>query len=82
MYKRKALEVAPARERGLKFMYLGEFDDKTCGRSRKGAWIEITPTVERCSRLAVAPARERGLKYSLIKPLLKNVRSLPQGSVD
>ena len=36
-----AILVAPVRERGLKLMYLGEFDDKTCGRSREGAWIEI-----------------------------------------
>ena len=25
------------------------------GRSRKGAWIEITPTAEKCSRLASLP---------------------------
>ena len=32
--------VAPARERGLKFGYIGE-GIKDLSRSRKGAWIEI-----------------------------------------
>ena len=33
--------VAPARERGLKF-YILEKLEKPFGRSREGAWIEIT----------------------------------------
>ena len=34
--------VAPARERGLKLMYLGEFNDKTCvapARERGLKWL-------------------------------------------
>ena len=33
--------VAPARERGLKFGYIGEGIKDIIRRSRKGAWIEI-----------------------------------------
>ena len=36
------LQVAPVRERGLKFSLVGGFSDSQ-GRSRKGAWIEIAP---------------------------------------
>ena len=55
--------VAPARERGLKYLQKSNNKKRLTSRSRKGAWIEITLTAEKCSRLAVAPARERGLKY-------------------
>ena len=37
--------VAPARERGLKFVEICDFDEHTGSRSRKGAWIEIMPQV-------------------------------------
>ena len=33
------------------------------GRSREGAWIEITPQGAIDRVMEVAPARERGLKY-------------------
>ena len=36
-----------------------------CGRSRKGAWIEISPEARVDDVLDVAPARERGLKCFL-----------------
>ena len=32
-------------------------------RSRKGAWIEILPTLAAVNILDVAPVRERGLKF-------------------
>ena len=35
---------------------------KPCGRSREGAWIEITPGALLKVNPGVAPARERGLK--------------------
>ena len=34
-----------------------------CGRSREGAWIEITLSRVSLNNIAVAPARERGLKF-------------------
>ena len=34
-----------------------------CGRSREGAWIEISSLFHPRIKPAVAPARERGLKY-------------------
>ena len=39
--KSKKVSVAPVRERGLKFVIVGN-DDTLCIRSRKGAWIEIS----------------------------------------
>ena len=36
------IDVAPARERGLKFMGLKGLEIEICGRSREGAWIEIS----------------------------------------
>ena len=54
--------VAPARERGLKF--LSNADELlTPGRSREGAWIEMDMFDFYWPSFAVAPARERGLKY-------------------
>ena len=38
------------------------------GRSREGAWIEISGSLSLDNRRIVAPARERGLKY-LIRTL-------------
>ena len=53
--------VAPARERGLKWLRLLA-DQHNGGRSREGAWIEIAGSRSLRLALAVAPARERGLK--------------------
>ena len=60
------MRVAPARERGLKFV-INNSRSNGNRRSREGAWIEIL--VIRCPPAAplVAPARERGLKYEIIK---------------
>ena len=54
--------VAPVRERGLKFhntLYCGE---RSFGRSREGAWIEIVAQALLVDANPVAPVRERGLK--------------------
>ena len=37
--------------------------NKTTGRSREGAWIEMSPLGTLLNTLLVAPARERGLKF-------------------
>ena len=58
-------------------MYLGEFDDKTCGRSREGAWIEIDFSRVHSYPFYVAPVRERGLKYRLKNKLKVDNMSLP-----
>ena len=62
------MRVAPARERGLKYMLILELRSVDDGRSREGAWIEMSvQCLAKLSQL-VAPARERGLKckYSLM----------------
>ena len=56
-----AVAVAPARERGLKFL-LAIAITTLQRRSREGAWIEIFSPSPKCNLLSVAPARERGLK--------------------
>ena len=53
-----------------------------CSRSRKGAWIEILPTLSDEFIQDVAPARERGLKSSQMQLRGESRLSLPQGSVD
>ena len=40
---------------------------KSYGRSRKGAWIEISMNRTRPKQIVVAPARERGLKSNTMK---------------
>ena len=58
------LNVAPARERGLKYASEIAQTHLTDSRSRKGAWIEIPEDLKfALSTDIVAPARERGLKY-------------------
>ena len=54
-------DVAPARERGLKFRH-EQGDIWYTGRSREGAWIEMGTQGDITLRSNVAPARERGLK--------------------
>ena len=98
------INVAPARERGLKCLSLvvlfltllrrsrkGAWIEIAAGssakaanrrRSRKGAWIEIALSANYNLGEGVAPARERGLKCNHAVPRLKNLKSLPQGSVD
>ena len=41
--------------------------DVTLGRSREGAWIEITLSMVCFAFVVVAPARERGLKFKVFK---------------
>ena len=55
--------VAPARERGLKFLPLIINSYVVVGRSREGAWIEIMMIGGDTMEELVAPARERGLKF-------------------
>ena len=40
--KLRSLTVAPARERGLKYKRAMEIEEEANGRSREGAWIEIS----------------------------------------
>ena len=54
-------DVAPVRERGLKYALEAQAKD-AIGRSRKGAWIEIHQHHRHRPQHAVAPVRERGLK--------------------
>ena len=51
-------------------MLIGLFGMSGFGRSREGAWIEISRTVGKQKEPYVAPARERGLKCS---PLLERL---------
>ena len=53
--------VAPARERGLKLL-LAALQRLLIGRSREGAWIEISYPHIAGDNPRAAPARERGLK--------------------
>ena len=45
----------------MKFLSIG-LVQKILGRSREGAWIEISVDVRASSSMRVAPVRERGLK--------------------
>ena len=54
--------VAPARERGLKYPLFAKRSAVPNGRSRKGAWIEMSAAYNAQLSNVVAPARERGLK--------------------
>ena len=58
------LQVAPARERGLKLHRERCLKLIPARRSREGAWIEINIEAHKGDKnVVVAPARERGLKY-------------------
>ena len=74
-------QVAPARERGLKLVVVNLYPP-TLGRSREGAWIEMSISLITSSAIKVAPARERGLKYLKNLLQLPIEKSLPRGSVD
>lgn len=56
-------DVAPVRERGLKYIPLSKRMVMVHSRYREGAWIEIMPFMEMVTPKQVAPVRERGLKY-------------------
>ena len=73
--------VAPARERGLKST-APEVGGTTKGRSREGAWIEMSLSMELNIKYLVAPARERGLKSLSQWVDDTGLKSLPRGSVD
>ncbi len=62
----KYLIVAPARERGLKWVQAAAAVVLLDGRSREGAWIEILIFFDLPPAGTVAPARERGLKSALL----------------
>ena len=64
------------RERGLKFVEICDFDEKT-GRSREGAWIEIESLGRIADFFEVAPVRERGLKLTVLIIMLFCLVSLP-----
>ena len=63
------LDVAPARERGLKLTRVDVLLRLSYGRSREGAWIEMLHFFTVKFSPVVAPARERGLKWSSIQGL-------------
>ena len=67
----RQLCVAPARERGLKFVGQRTFN-VNCGRSREGAWIEMWGKAAKNIAQSVAPARERGLKLMAVYFEAKN----------
>ena len=69
-------DIAPVRERGLKFTLTYDDDHIRC-RSREGAWIEMIITRDLILSSVVAPVRERGLKCNHAVPRLKNLKSLP-----
>ena len=73
--------VAPARERGLKFLLLPKILVSN-RRSREGAWIEISSVQYTSVAAPVAPARERGLKFICCATRSALSMSLPRGSVD
>ena len=58
-----SINVAPARERGLKLQQNQPLRRYGKRRSREGAWIEIYKRLKELRHSLVAPARERGLKY-------------------
>ena len=65
MGRRYRVEVAPARERGLKFIVICMDSRLKLRRSREGAWIEIAAFLAAIASFIVAPARERGLKWKV-----------------
>ena len=75
----KARDVAPARERGLKYFFACITIAIWC-RSRKGAWIEISQGAEEKPYSRVAPARERGLKLLDVKFNLKCISRSRKGA--
>ena len=77
-----SLNVAPARERGLKYYKSNYKLWMAPRRSRKGAWIEIKSKRSGTKNQNVAPARERGLKLTCRHRQTGRLLSLPQGSVD
>ena len=72
----RMVQVAPVRERGLKFC-LGLYLRSKKSRSREGARIEIAEvcSVEVCG--VVAPVRERGLKSLSLTSVTDAIVSLP-----
>ena len=60
----RALQVAPVRERGLKYKITYFLTPRANRRSREGAWIEIDAPYTEVVVTGVAPVRERGLKLS------------------
>ena len=60
--KQGIYNVAPARERGLKYFLCWYVLTCSVRRSREGAWIEIVLIGMQRWMRGVAPARERGLK--------------------
>ena len=73
--------VAPARERGLKLTTFAESSGES-GRSRKGAWIEIKRYNSNQSSQKRRSRKGAWIEMQAPDITLRDIQSLPQGSVD
>ena len=77
-----SIAVAPARERGLKYLQNALFLPMLTVAPARERGLKCNHAVPRLKNLKVAPARERGLKFPYLAKQEFIAWSLPQGSVD